>query len=225
MELVPKVKQLSFKNTHRLIPSKYPPKGIFDDICDLQELDKIMDLESWTNDRLTCNYSKLYNIDKSEWVYNKHNANTIMAAFCHPKPGGGRFNDENRGAWYSALSLETAFEETIYHKKKELLEFTELKDRVISLREYISDFDCFFIDITHLARTNSVYDKNSYNESQKYYQMIKNLEFDALIYNSVRDLQGKCIVCYKPNKVENVRQAAHYNIKFITNDEYIADAL
>ena len=32
-------------------------------------------------------------------------ASVIMAAFCHPRPTGGRFNSSERGAWYAASSL------------------------------------------------------------------------------------------------------------------------
>jgi len=48
-----------------------------------------------------------------------------MAAFTHVRPGGGRFNDERRGAWYAGLSLDTAIEETIYHRTQEFAEIGE----------------------------------------------------------------------------------------------------
>lgn len=69
-----------------------------------------------------------------------------MAAFCHPRPGGGRFNSENRGAWYAAFGLETAQAEVICHRTQELLEIGVL-ETLVEMRLYLADFDSAFHDV------------------------------------------------------------------------------
>ena len=69
-----------------------------------------------------------------------------MAAFCHPRTGGGRFNGPDRGAWYAATDMETAHAEVIYHRTRELAEIGVFETRV-QMRLYLADFDCTFHDI------------------------------------------------------------------------------
>ena len=92
MELKPELTAFSAKNTHRLIRSLYPITGIFDDVADAVGLKLILELEGWTNDRMSAEYGMLHVIPESEWVLGTPLASVVMAAFCHPAPGGGRFH-------------------------------------------------------------------------------------------------------------------------------------
>jgi hypothetical protein len=48
-------------------------------------------LESLTNDRVSETLTRLGRLNRSEWLTGQAGATLIMAAFCHPAPGGGRF--------------------------------------------------------------------------------------------------------------------------------------
>ncbi|MDF3048190.1 MAG: hypothetical protein K0R73_1308 [Candidatus Midichloriaceae bacterium] len=209
----PKVK-INKKNTHRLIPSRYPTTGLFDDLVSPSGIDHIFELESWTNDRVNSEYGKLFDIPQDEWVYNKPNASVIMASFCHPSAVGGRFNGSDLGAWYSALSLETALREVAYHRAKELLEFTELKGKIVQMRQYLSDFREEFYDAREFPNDHAIYDSSDYTESQGLAERLKEINARGLIYRSVRHIGGECIVCYRPKSVLNVRQGHHFELKW-----------
>ena len=43
---------------------------------------------------------------EDEWVTGEPMASVVMAAYCHPRPGGGRFSTEERGAWYAGRSID-----------------------------------------------------------------------------------------------------------------------
>jgi hypothetical protein len=131
--------------THRLIPSRYPPVGILDQVSSPDDLGAVFELEAWTNDRISQELGMLYALPTEEWVFGP-NATVVMAAFCHPRPGGGRFNDSTRGAWYAAFELETAQAEIAYHKTKELAEVGVFETRV-QYREYVSRFWAEFHDV------------------------------------------------------------------------------
>jgi len=73
-------------------------------------------------------------IPSTEWVLGVPHATIIMASYCHPYPTGGRFNNGARGAWYCAISLDTAIQETVFHKMKELDEIGVYDTSAISCR-------------------------------------------------------------------------------------------
>ena len=128
--MLPPLTEIRLHDTHRLIPSRYPPIGILDAVAAPEDLELMFALEGWTNDRISAELGLIHAIPKDEWVIGKPQATVIMAAFCHPKPGGGRFNGENRGAWYAAFDLDTAHAEAIYHRTKELVEIGVLEMRL-----------------------------------------------------------------------------------------------
>jgi hypothetical protein len=69
------------------------------------------------------------------------------AAFCHPAPGGGRFNSEALGSWYCATGIETAIAETVYHHTKRLAHSASGFRHVIQMRELLSEVDAEVYDI------------------------------------------------------------------------------
>ena len=108
MELTPRdnpaLYRIRWKNTCRLIPSRYPATGLLDRIASPEDLPLVFELESWSNDRISNELSVLHRIPESEWVTGPQST-VVMAAFCHPRADGGRFNMAGRGAWYAARRL------------------------------------------------------------------------------------------------------------------------
>lgn len=119
--MTPQTVEVQQADTHRLIPSRFPPVGLFDDVSTPDDLAAILELEGWTNDRISSELGALHIMLKEEWVVGTPNATIVMAAFCHPRPEGGRFNEPTLGAWYAGLALETALQETIFHKQRNLM--------------------------------------------------------------------------------------------------------
>ncbi len=103
--------------TFRLIPSRFPPIGLFDTVATAADLAAVMDLEGWTNDRLVA--ERVARLPRDEWVFGRPNASVVMAAFLHVAPGGMRFNGPDLGAWYAAASLTTAVVEVGHHLRRE----------------------------------------------------------------------------------------------------------
>src|SRR5665213_4579152 len=103
MELIPFASRIRWKNTCRLIPSLYPTTGILDRVAGPRDLPFVFELESWTNDRISNELAVLNTVPRAEWITGPQ-ATVVMAAYCHPRPAGGRFNSSERGAWYAARS-------------------------------------------------------------------------------------------------------------------------
>src|SRR6476646_9726807 len=128
-----------WKATARLVPSRFPVAGLLDRVATAADLEALFELEGWTNDRISNELGLLHTIPESEWVAGTPMASVVMAAFCHPRPGGSRFSTEERGAWYAARSLAPAIAESVYHRTAELREVGGFETRV-ELRVYLADF-------------------------------------------------------------------------------------
>ena len=199
--------------THRLIPSRYPPIGILDQVSSSEDLEAVFELEAWTNDRVSRELGILYGIPKDEWVFGP-NATVVMAAYCHPRPAGGRFNNSSRGAWYAAFELETAQAEIVYHKTKELAEVGVFETRV-QYREYVARFWAEFHDLRQPKREFAPYhDPDSYEQSQRLATALLQNGSNGILYRSARKPGGECIACFRPALIKEVRQSAHFELSW-----------
>jgi hypothetical protein len=206
----PPVSRVRWTRANRLVPSRYPSVGILDRIASPEDLDAVVELEAWTNDRVSTELGLLHVVPREEWVVGSPMASVVMAAFCHPHPAGARFSTAERGAWYAARSLETALAESIFHRTKELAEVGSFETRM-QMRLYHADFSGSFHDLRG-RRTEfaAVYDPDSYAASQAMARQLVGEASNGIVFDSVRDPRGECIACFRPRLVRNVRVAAHY---------------
>ena len=207
MDLDPDLSRIRWKNTCRLIPSRYPAAGILDRIASPEDLPFVFELESWTNDRISNELSMLHRIPVSEWVTGPQST-VVMAAFCHPRADGGRFNTADRGAWYAARKLDTAHAEIIYHRTVELEEIGVF-ETLVQMRLYLADFSASF----HNLR-GSALDPADYGPTQKLSTRLLEAGANGVVYRSVRDAGGECMACFRPRLVGNVRPDAHFEYRW-----------
>jgi hypothetical protein len=197
---------LKLRDTCRLVPSIYPPTGILDRIAEPADLPFIFELESWTNDRISAELGTLHRIPREEWVVGRPMASVVMAAFCHPRPDGGRFNGPDRGAWYAGTELETAHAEIVFHRTRELLE-VGVTEMGWQMRLYLADFDAAFADVRKNA---ALHHPDSYAASQAYARELLAAGSPGVFYRCVRRRGGQCVACFRPPLVRNVRPDAHF---------------
>ena len=206
------VARFRLADTHRLIPSRYPPVGLFDAVAAPEDLAAIIELEGWTNDRISAELGIIGLIPREEWVVGRAQASVVMAAFCHPHPGGSRFNDGRIGAWYAARDLATAHDEMIHHRTVELAEIGIAEARV-EMRQYLADFDADFHDVRG-PDFAALHDPASYAASQTFAAALREAGANGIVYRSVRRAGGECVACFRPRLVENVRPGAHFEYRW-----------
>jgi hypothetical protein len=217
MELTAPETLLRWKGASRLVASRYPVVGLLDRVAAPEDLDAVFELESWTNDRVSSELRLLHAIPRAEWVTGRAMSSVIMAAFCHPRPGGSRFSTSARGAWYAARTIDTALEESIYHRTEELREVGAF-DTFVQMRVYLADFSTRFHDIRAARRaTTPLYDPRSYSASQKFGKSLLEAGSNGVVYRSVRHAQGECVACFRPALVLNVRTGGHYEFRWRGN--------
>lgn len=206
--MIPETSRIRWKNTCRLIPSRYPSAGILDRVASPADLPYIFELESWTNDRISSETGLLHRLPESEWVTGAQ-ATVVMAAFCHPRQTGGRFSSPERGAWYAARRLATAHAEIAYHRWRELAE-VGVSDARVEMRLYLADFKGEFHDLREVRQ-----DPHSYRASQKAARELLESASNGVLWRSVRDpAAGECIACFRPKLVLNVRPDAHFEYRW-----------
>jgi hypothetical protein len=212
MAAVPEV-LLRWKRTARLIPSRFPVAGLLDRVADAGDLEAVFELEGWTNDRISAELGVLHCVPRDEWVSGQPMSSVVMAAFCHPKPGGGRFSDARRGAWYAARAVDTALAESIHHRTREIAEVGTF-DVAVQMRLYLADFAARFADVRRQPPTSPLYDPDDYAASQRFASDRMQEGANGIVYRSVRHAGGECLACFRPALVRNVRVGGHFEYRW-----------
>ena len=203
-----------WKRAARLVPSRYPVAGLLDRVAAPADIEVLFELESWTNDRISTALGLLQAIPREEWVTGRPMASVVMAAFCHPREGGGRFSSGDRGAWYAGRTLDTAMAESIYHRTEELREVGGFETRV-QMRVYLADFSARFHDVRAARPVYApLYDPRSYDRSQLFGRELLEHGANGIVFRSVRDPGGECMACFRPALVGNVRAGGHYELRW-----------
>jgi hypothetical protein len=213
VELKPPLAQVLRRATYRLISSRYPSVGIFDTVASAEDLDAVFELEGWTNDRISNEMGVLHAIPSGEWVIGQPMATVVMAAYCHPRPDGGRFNDSGRGAWYAAFALKTAHAEAIHNRVRELEEIGGWFETFVQMVAYLADFNSAFHDLRD-GRFSSYLHPRGYKASQRLGHRLLDEGSNGIVYPSVRDRKGTCLACFRPRLVARVRQGGFYEYRW-----------
>ncbi len=196
--------------TWRLIPSRFPPIGLFDTVATAADLAAVMELAGWTNDRLVA--ERLARLPEAEWVWGRANASVIMAAFLHVAPGGMRFNTGVLGAWYAAAALTTAAVEVAHHLRREAVA-REATTITRTYRAYVANLAGDYLDIRGQQRTRpDVYASDDYAAAQALGESLRSGGGAGVIYDSLRHAGGTNIVAHRPRNVRDVAQGDHYDL-------------
>jgi hypothetical protein len=205
--------------TYRLVPSKFPPIGLFDTVATASDMEAVLDLVGWTNDRLVAERVSL--LPQSEWVFGRPNSSIVMAAFLHVAPGGLRFNGADLGAWYAAAETVTAIAEVAHHLRREAVA-TGLPAMSRTYRSYLADLAGTYVDLR--ARETEIpelFATNSYAEAQCFGEAVRASDKAGILYASVRRAGGLNVVGYRPSLILNVRQGEHFEVTVRAADRHI----
>src|SRR2546426_12080698 len=96
-----------WRPSHRVVPSRFPPVGLFDRVAAPEDLEAVFALEAMTNDRLREEAGGLSLVAKEDRISGP-GTTPIMAAVTPPYPQGRRFSDGSVGGYYCAPEVETA---------------------------------------------------------------------------------------------------------------------
>ena len=199
-----------FAPTHRAVPSRYPPIQAFDSVTTPDDLEAVMELEGWTNDRLVLH--RLRRLPQDQWVMGRPNASIVMAAFLHASPEGARFNDADLGAWYASLADTTAIKEVAHHLRREVVR-SDLPDLTSQYRLYQASLDGTYTDLRGQRATwSALYRPDDYSQSQAFGAEVRNSPLTGIAYDSLRDPTGTNLATFRPDAVQNITQTRHVEL-------------
>ncbi|WP_030538610.1 RES family NAD+ phosphorylase [Sphingobium sp. DC-2] len=195
---------------YRIIPSRFPPIGLFEAVADPADLEAVFRIEAMTNDRLREEVGELALVPAEDRVAGP-GTSPIMAAFTHVNPVGDRFTDGSYGVFYASLTVETAIAETVHHRTR-FLEATEEPAQEIDMRVYAVDLEADLHDIRAMRDSDrAYYHPTSYAMSQELGRSLRYAGSDGIVYMSVRDEsgEGECAAVFRPRLLSNCRQERH----------------
>lgn len=179
----------------RIIYSRYPYVGIFDEIGDPSDIPAILELEQRTNDRIRDQIGDIALIRPEDRISGP-GTTPIMAAFTHARPS--RFSDGSYGVYYSARRRDTAIRETVYHVEL-FYRATREESADIDMRVYAAAVVGSFDDLRSATAADARFDAESYAASRAYARTLyDDNAVDGIIYPSVRDpARGECVACFR----------------------------
>jgi hypothetical protein len=215
----PPTVEIAQRNTIRLISTGRLKGPVLIPLAANQgALEDLADLESVTNGRLQAQDTGLPDLDPRELVFGRPGYTFVNAAFTHTRPGGNRFNDENRGAWYCAFNVETSIGEVSYHLTREL-EAIGRFENVTDYAELIADFFGSFHDIRTTDVASNVALSGdpaiAYPAGQSLARRLRAEDSsNGIVYPSVRHSDGTCLVAFRPELVQNLRQGGIWRLEW-----------
>jgi hypothetical protein len=209
--------------TYRLIPSRYPPLSAFESVTSADDLEAVMELEGWTNDRLVA--ERVARLKKAEWVFSVPNASVIMASFLHGGLTGLRFTSADLNGWYASVARRTAIAEVAHHLRREAVNM-RVPSLTLHYRTYSAKLIGTYQDIRGMAGTHpELYKPSDYSASQTFGESLRASGGDGIVYDSVRHVGGVNVVALRPKNVREVVMGSHYEITAPVSGKVIARTL
>jgi hypothetical protein len=204
---------------YRLIPSQFPPIGLFDTVATAADLAAVMDLVGWTNDRLVA--ERIARLPQSEWVYGTPNASIVMAAFLHVAPGGMRFNGSELGVWYASDDIRTAAAEVGHHLRREATA-RSVPAMSRTYRTYTATLLGDYLDIRgQQTKYPDVYASDRYDASQQFGENVRASSSAGILYASLRYQSGNNVVAFRTRNIADIVQEDHFEITVSAIDRTI----
>ncbi len=201
----PRLARVDWPEAWRLVPSRFPPQGVFDRIARPEDLEALYLLESLTNPRLREELGQLQLVPKARRVSGP-GTQPVMAAFTHLNPAGSRFSDGSYGVFYAARTLDTAIAETMHHRAA-FMAATNEPAMNIEMRCYRTAIHARLHDLrrgwTDMLRPDD------YGPPQALARTLRTEGSDGVVYPSVRHAGGQCVGVFHPDVVAPCVQARH----------------
>lgn len=193
----PPLRQVDWKPSYRLIPSRFPTVGLYDAIARPEDLDVVFAIEALTNPRLRDEIGQISIVPPEERLSGP-GSTPIMAAFTHLNPEGSRFSDGSYGVYYAAKDLDTALAEVVHHREIFMSRTAEPP----------MDLDMRLIEVQLRKRLHDlrglqdpypdVYSPDHYGSSQALGRQLRATHSWGIVYSSVRRAGGQCAAVFRP---------------------------
>jgi len=172
---------------YRLIPSRYPTVGLYDELGELQLVAP--------DERIS-----------------GAGSTPVMAAFTHLNPEGSRFSDGSYGVYYAAQALETSIAEVSHHRAVFLARTAEPAIDV-DMRLVTANLDAELHDLRELGAGGAkIFHPDHYASSQALGRRLRSAGSWGVQFPSVRHSGGFCVGLFRPRALGRARAGAHIGL-------------
>lgn len=209
MSIKPRLVDINWPKTFRLIPSIYPPIDLFEDLVDPSDYEVLCEIEMRTNPRLKETMPGINLVKKKDMLLGQ-GSTAVMAAFTHIGKAS-RFTDGTYGVYYAGKELRTAIKETIFHREIFMLATRE-EPGSIDMRTYIGKIVKPLHDVRSSKNENynKLHHKTDYSYPQLIGKDLRSKDSWGIAYRSVRDPGSECLAAFRPTAVTIPCQGPHY---------------
>jgi hypothetical protein len=196
----------------RIIPSRFPPVDLFQEIAPPEDWTFLQELEGATNERLR-EAIGVAGFVRPEDKVEQSSSHYIMGPLTHPNPDGSRFSDGSFGVVYAGLDLDTAIAEVKAEREEFLRRTREPKQRV----------DMRVIAMSVTGELQDLRSKRGMLEtaSRSIGKQLRDAGSYGLIFESNQRPGGNCICVFRPPVLSNPRQERHF--AFVWDGEKMAE--
>ena len=217
----PQLATLVHQKAYRMVPSKYPPISLFDDVADQETFDALYAVQARVNPRIRNDLGEITLVPESERPYGIRGFNYAVAPFTHLSADGSRFSNGDFGVFYCARERVGAVDETVYHMEK-WLGYTKMEPQDISMRCLKADFSATGLDIRSSRwRDHEYHAPDNYTSARQLGLEAKRAGREAIFYQSVRHPGVDCYALLTPRVIHSVIQSTHYG--YLWNGSVIED--
>lgn len=223
--MTPATTEESWHQAFRIVSSRFPPVGVFDDVADPADLEAVFWVEGLTNPRLRQELGRLNLVPPDERLAGP-GTSPIMAAFTHLNPNGSRFSDGSFGVYYAGRTQDTAIAETVYHTERWARESQD-PPTAFTMRVYIGELrERPYHELRGEPGTYAAWldpDPAAYGPAQQLGQTLRNAGSWGILYPSVRDAGGECAAVFRPSALGPVHQSTH--LAYVWNGTAVEDVI
>lgn len=202
--------EIHWERAVRIIPSRFPPVGLFDRVGAPDDLKAIFEIEGLTNARLREMRGETH-LMKPKDIRSDVGTAPIMAAFTHPHPLGSRFGTPDHGTYEAAGDLETALRETISGRERFLRE-SQSPPEQMDMRVYYALIKGNLHDLRGMQdEIPEIYDPEpNRGLTQSLGDRLRESGATGIISDSIQNQGGECVSIFDPNSIDLCRQGEHF---------------
>jgi RES domain-containing protein len=224
---IPLVRE-AFPRTMRLVASARLREAVMTPLADDEdELGLLAEIEGATSGRLIAEQRGIGAVEADELVHGVPHAKFINASFAYAKPREPmRFNPAERGAWYSALDVQTCICEVGHHLTKALADAGDF-NAVVEYGAMLASMAGVFADLRQVPGHPSLDPDPAigYPVGNAMAAAIRANGHNGIIYPSVRHAGGTCVAALWPNVVQSVVQGALHRLTWSGSPQFQVEAL
>ena len=194
---------------YRLVPSRFPPVRLFEDLGDPEDWEALAAIESLTNPRLDASLGDLSKLPPAHRASGT-GASYLVAPFFHASADRpGRFHRDGHGALYIARTLETALAEVAWHQGRFLAATGEPPGWTSHFRTLSGQLDAELRDVRGEVGAALGLRGEDLARPQKFADALRARGERGVVYSSLRHGNGECAALLRVDGMTGPVQADH----------------